>query len=274
MNKLSFFGLFLFLVLFGCKSKYQGLSPELKPLDTKSLLEYNSHSFFCDSSLLLKKCSFTYETGGNVQTFNGSIFILKDSFIIISVQVLLGIEVARIKISPVEIVILDRFHKKAIYSQYQTFLNKNSINIDFFTFQALLLNMPFNLSKINSVNAFFSNFNVTNSAVGYELFQVPSKKFLWIDYDSLPSLQAFTVEPTYFNIIKALITQNDLNSSLSVNYDKFIPISSYRFPTLIVSHAVFKNISYSVTIQVGSLISNSSTGISFNIPSSYEKVVK
>lgn len=272
------FYLFFFICLFlfsGCKSSLPTVKSEIKDISLGDLLYKNSLVSFNGVNLYLKKCDFSLDSDGKVQNASGSIFVQKDSCIIISVVALLGIEVARIRISPKEVVIIDRFHKQVITSDYLKFTGSFSSDLDFYTLQSLLFNQVFNLKNHSVLITKSDAFDVQIVNNNYSIRTHDTKRFLWLQYPQNSDFrQDFLIDPATFQLHSTLITRSSLDNHLTVNYSKFQDISGVSYPTSIVSEGSFNGRSFIFRIHSGLANINTSSSINFNIPSSYERVVK
>lgn len=266
----------LFLILFvGCKSV---------PTDVNSLSKFSSkdevlisHTIkrLPASNFLFKRSNFSIESESINQGLSGSLFIQTDSFIIVSLQALLGIEVARIKIMPKEVIVIDRFNKQVTYLNYNTFIDKYAKGLSFSVLQSLLLNSTFDLSSsnVNLINgsSFSSTFDDTQLLIDNQ----PSSMFSWLRSSKVSTYhQGFVFDTVNGNLVQTYINEQNLNTSLRVDYSTFTSTGGCSLPLNSIFLATVKEKSYKISFSSNSFVPNSDSGISFSIPSSYDKIKK
>lgn len=273
MTKFCIFLFFLFLI--GCKSRPVHNYAIPKGSSKELILKKHSINTINAKSIFFKRSIFSIESKDLTQSLSGSYFIQKDSFIIFSIQALLGIEVARIKVSPQEVIILDRFKKQALYVNYELFVSKYTKGISFKTLQAILLNSVFELSNASSgeidadayvVDYADSLFIVKNPSVGM---------FSWLTSSKSNTFdQSFVFEVTSGNLVQSNVIDNSLNSTLKIDYSLFNEEDQITLPLGYDILATIRENSYKFSIHSSSFIINSVSGITFTIPSSYDKIYK
>lgn len=273
MSKYYFFILFIFLI--GCKSRPVQNIAIPKGISKDSILMKHSLKRINANTIHFKRTAFTIESNDLSQSLNGSYFINKDSFIIFSVQALLGIEVARIKISPTEVVILDRFKKQALFINYHTFVSKYVKGVTYNTLQSILLNSLFDLSLESEGNIssdrYVSDYTdslyiLKKQSIGFFSWLTPSKSQ---EFD-----QSFYFDTSSGNLIQINIVDNSLHSTLRVVYSSFFVDGGLILPLGYDVSATINDKSYKLSILSNIFIKNGSSGINFSIPSSYEKIYK
>lgn len=133
------------LVIFisSCKSSKTGsVSKGMKQLEEMKYLEEvigNSPSFDSFSS----KMKLTVDLNGKETSVNGSLKMKRNELIQLSIAPVLGIEVARIEISPDSLLVLDRINKRYLYAPLSVLSFLANGDIDFYTIQSLFHNEIF-----------------------------------------------------------------------------------------------------------------------------------
>lgn len=273
-NRIIYLAILLVTIFNGCKSKSQLENKSLNKIGLQELVTNCSKASFMGSTLYLKKCDFNLTINDKIQNASGTIYIHTDSFIVISIQALLGIEVARLRITPTEVVVLDRFHKQVINYGLVKFA-ENFAGLTFKNFQSLLCNQIFNIEGGSSSLFPDDSFKVSYLTDGYGISSVEDKRFLWVQSTELPGfLQQYLVHPTDYSLLKIIISKNDLSRSIAVNYSSFMDLDGFKYPLLMEGSGLSANDAFKFSIKSGSAQVNSSNSLNFSIPDDYEKVVR
>jgi len=161
-KKFGYFLLFAGIILFfnGCKTSRSTTSIALSKMGKEERIEsiqYQSIPFNTLSSSL----RFSIKPGmkKNATTVNAQLRIIKDQIIQLSLRIpFLGTEVARISITPEQVIIIDRFNKRYVSESMQTLKERTSFDFDFYSLQALFTNQLFIAGKssisLNDYNSF------------------------------------------------------------------------------------------------------------------------
>jgi len=173
------------IILFfsGCKTSRQtssatGLS-KMEKMDRIESIQYQSIPFNTLSSSLRFSIKMGAKKG--TTTTNAQLRIIKDKIIQLSLRIpLLGTEVARISITPEQIIIIDRINKRYVSESIETLQQKTSFDFDFYNLQALFTNQLFiagkssispddyNIFNWNEDNYFVRLNNVDNQGIHYD----------------------------------------------------------------------------------------------------------
>ena len=96
----------------------------------------------------------------NTTTANALLRIIKDQIIQLSLRIpLLGTEVARISITPEQIIVIDRINKRYVSESMQTVKEKASFDFDFYSLQALFTNQLFIAGKSSISGKDYNSFD-------------------------------------------------------------------------------------------------------------------
>ncbi|MDR1678769.1 MAG: DUF4292 domain-containing protein [Prevotellaceae bacterium] len=93
------------------------------------------------------RVSVNININGQKVSSRASIKIIRDSIIQVSVQPVLGIEIARIDLTPETAILVDKFNGKYFSTRYDSLLIKKGIELNFKHLQALLLNRLFTIPQ-------------------------------------------------------------------------------------------------------------------------------
>lgn len=135
--------LFSVLILGACKTK-ENLTKENQIKDVK----FPSLDKLKLQAPAIKTANFSklmveVDFYGNYYTSHASMKIIRDSIIQVSIQPMLGIEIARLNFYENEFVIIDKINGRYLKAGYDSLLTRYKINIDYNSLQAVLLNELF-----------------------------------------------------------------------------------------------------------------------------------
>ncbi|MDR3705545.1 MAG: DUF4292 domain-containing protein [Paludibacteraceae bacterium] len=88
-----------------------------------------------------------FNVNGSSMSTRASMRIIKDSIVQISIQPMLGIEVARINLTKKGFLLLDKINNRYFTADYDSLLTKINLQASFYDLQALLLNKMFILAE-------------------------------------------------------------------------------------------------------------------------------
>ncbi|MFW6272988.1 MAG: DUF4292 domain-containing protein, partial [bacterium] len=223
--------------------------------------------------VLYKRASIQYSGKNQNQTFRSNIFLKRDSLLIFSVLAPFGIEVARVKFSPEEVIIIDRMNKDVIYTNYEIVKKKFNIELNFNVLQSLFLNEPF--SYYSRKGQYLQNYDMENDDNLFCLRSLNDKKYkklqqrggdnyilhsLWLDTE-------FYLQKTSF--------KQDTGFNLDVNFNDFTKVhTGFLFPGGLNFNGHNEIDNFSLDINFGNITFNGSSTISFNIPDKYESIYR
>ncbi len=231
----------MFLFLFSCKSGNILISKErnkeeLKNISDAKLIRTTEDNNIEYNTLFFKKFQTEITINDQNKSFKGNLFLIKDSVIIISITPLMGIELFRIKFVEDSIFILDRTKKNIDIVDYNYIWDKFFVDIDFITIRNILLNQfycyPSSTLDDNCIKKYKhylrNDLYILQSIKSgrYSRFSKRNnfKEFIYHEFD---------IAPDIFKITKSFIQDYDNNMSLNINYDDFVILNDYVFPTVI-----------------------------------------
>ena len=138
-----FLTVIMLLSLYACKTQQRVVAPvttDIKPMVNKSVQELQDKLDSAAFSLnyLSAKAAVVMVQDSNEVSFNISYRSKKDSVIWISVSPLLGIEVARLMITPDSVKMLDKIHNKYEVTSFESINKMLQMKVNFEIIQALL----------------------------------------------------------------------------------------------------------------------------------------
>lgn len=156
------------LILPGCGSKKKAISDKQPPSSVSLLSKKETAQLFESQSAawqgaITAKARFNLSFGTASYALNGTLRMKHDEILQLSFQVpLLGMEAARIEITPTKVLVLDRIHRKYVEEPMESLSAMTGTGLDFYALQALFgatLFRPgettFTLADANRMNADF-----------------------------------------------------------------------------------------------------------------------
>lgn len=259
---------FLLLSFSACKTKRAIIKAPLKTEGEQFLLgkmEEAETKFDYFSA----KCNITVINDNKSKTeFRGQVRIQKDSIIWISLSPALGIEAARLLITPDSVKFINRFDKTYFNDDF-TFINSFfSSTIDFDIFQALFTGND--LSWYDN-----DNFRASIDAMEYRLSATNrTKRKKYLRQKDTPNMlvQNIWLDPQNFKIVRlSLIEFGDENKKLQAEYSNFQTINGQIIPgdlTFEVHHGR-KTI---VQVQYSRIETGIQQDFPFRIPDNFTKM--
>ena len=230
----------LILFIFSCKSgniliRKERRKEELKNISDAKLVRTTEENNIVYNTLFFKKFQADITINDKNKSFKGNLFINKDSVIILSVTPLMGIELFRIKFVKDSIFIIDRTKKNIDIVNYNYLWNKFFVDIDFNTIRNILLNQfycyPSGIDEhcIKKYKHYLRNDLYVLQSIKSNKFSRYSRRnnFKELIYHE------FEIAPDIFRISKSYIKDFESNMSLQINYDEFILLNDFVFPSVI-----------------------------------------
>jgi len=260
-------------VLYSCKTRQKALPPaaEVKPLQDRSVQELldrlDSAAFKAD--WINAKAGVTLVQGSSELSFNISLRARKDSIIWISISPMLGIEVARVMITPDSVKVLDRISNRYQTGTFEAINRMLQLKVNFEIVQSLLVGNFFaykkNENRFNSVYL-EDKFYILSSLNKKKLKRALEEKDL-----NKPVIQDVYINDAYFKIFKMSVEDQKIGKSLLVEYDDFRQTDFGQFPfksnTKVTSEKELE-----IKIEFGKIVVGEIQEFPFNIPSNYERV--
>ncbi|TLX77107.1 DUF4292 domain-containing protein [Labilibacter sediminis] len=222
--------------------------------------------------LYLKKVGFTFTNDQEKKSFKGSFVIQKDSFIIVSIYALMGIELVRAKLTMNNVVIIDKHNKTVLKTDYNYFFDKFGIDLNFSTIQSLLTNSLF---LYPSTMDHYDGLKKYKHDVGVDYYSFKSIKDRRLGRLNKKSrnnilIHELKIHPDIYRIFNVYIKDFNTNQSLVIDYKDFSKFDSVLFPKGIFINANQGSKSVSVDLKVNYLQKNSGGSTHFKIPGSYK----
>lgn len=259
--------------LAGCKSKRAVVKAPLKEYGVDFLVEKMTENQLQFNTIAMK-AAISAKLGKSKQPWNlsGTIRIVRDSVIWISVSPGLGIEAMRLLVTQDSVKLMDRINNKFLATTVNFFNTNYQVDIDFNMLQSLLVGNDFNFYEN-------SKFKANYDGTSYKLTTQERrklKKYVRNNEDAKRVLVQNTwLNPETFKIemmqIKAL---EDQNRKLQAAYSKFTKADGQFFPSeeqfeLTMKESGKENFVASIFLSFSKVELDKTLNTSFTIPEKY-----
>lgn len=262
--KLNIFLLFGFLFILSFCGPSKDLiqtSPEL-PESPDRLYQFVLERNVPYNSLTINSIKIDFSTPDNNSRLYGSLKMIKDSAILISLRTALGIEVSRLLYTQDSVTMLDRQNKRAYFTDYNGLKEIAPIDFNFQMLQAIFsANIPGHYQITNMPEPQFVRDSVKNE-VYLGTFNAPSTKaylnfYGWV-YKSFG-------RPSYIVFYK-----DEQNQKFTVKYTDYQKEASYTLPKEVEVYFDQYNQPHNLNLTLSDFTFNEYTNIDIDVPSSYK----
>lgn len=259
----------------GCKSSKRvattvTTSPP-KPLEDRSVqdllekLEKNSFK----PEYLSAKASVVMKEGESETSFNITMRCKRDSIIWISISPLLGIEVARVLVTPDSVKFIDRIHGKYQASSFETINKILQLKVNFEIVQCILQGNFFaykkNENRFNSVyieDKYYILSSLTKKKLRRSLEEKDPNKAV---------IQDVFVNDSTFRVTQVQVEDQKIAKTLLTTYSDFRGTNAGVFPYK-QETKVIADKNFDITIEYGKLNAGEPQEFPFSIPANYERI--
>jgi len=276
----------LSISLFSC-STVREVKPEIKseikldPISRTKLVKIIRDSSLKFESMKLKKLSIKINDNGKINKYKGSMRVIKDSSIWISLSAALGIEAVRLVLTKDSVYFIDRYHKEYYRGGYEFLEDKVGIDLNYTIIQSLLFNTLINY-EAQTVNTKVKKYNSTINNGQYVLKSMRERKLnrkikqaeRRLNKHKLFSViyQENFINPETFRVNRINIKEIYRNWLIDVNYSHFSRNKTKLFPKQVIFD--YKSVSSKISVKMNysgiSFINK--IGLPFRIPSNYESI--
>lgn len=261
---------FTIFLSYSCKSVERIFSGEPKlDMDEKDLINNVLSNDLSFDNIFFKRVQYNFEFEDQERSLKGNLFIQRDSFIVISVTPIMGIELFRIVLEPNQVSIIDRINKKVILTDYNYLKSKYLFDLNYLSFQDILTNSfftyPYNLPFVdtrfkgsieNNVYSLKSKSN-TNQRSGV----------------NIKAQQIINILPELYRVSNTTILIPEDQTIFKVNYTNFRSFDgNFIFPENIEMEGSHMTDRIRLLFNFSQIEINSSQSISSSIPDNYERV--
>lgn len=259
-----FFLFFVVLCVTSCRMTEKVSMRREVPNITEAKLLKNIYENELDfNSLYIKKLDVSIDRNGKDYNLKAALKIKRDSFIWMSLTLPLGIEIARVLLTPDSIKFIDSYNKKYFFTDYRFFHDKFDIKINFDCFQNLLSNVYFNLENCGKNESNDSKFkfertdsdyvlsNVHRKALNRKIKKFFKKKRKNKDYTLI--LHKIHIDPVLFRPSKMLLEDLEGDMGISVKYDGFKSFGDKIYPEMTEFNVVLDDMKIKLGLKVQKL---------------------
>ncbi len=237
-------------VFSSCRSKMVGVKSVAAKQQVVALFENAPH---------LDSFRSQIQINTNGLSAKGDLRIVKNTAIFLSVQAFLGIEVARLKITPDSLIAVDRLHRRYFADTFAHIYGFNKQGINYFTIQSLFLNSIYILGRDslnkNDVDAFY--WEVKNDETN-----LTSKKDEGCQFQLDQNLQ----------LKQSILGDKNDRLKLTWSYSDFAKIAQLNFPQNMSLEMSSPKRKIAATLQFAKIELNKSFQIDTQVPLRYSKV--
>lgn len=278
---------FLFFVVFcvtSCKvAEKVSVRREIPNITEAKLLKNVYENELIYNSLYVKKMDVSIDRNGKKDNLKASLKIERDSFIWMSLTAPLGIEVARVLLTPDSIKFIDSYNKKYFFTDYQYFYDKFDVRINFDCFQNLLTNAYFNLEGCGKENIKDSRFKFEKTGSDYVLSNVHQKalnrkikKFFKKrkknkEYTLI--LHKIHIDPELFRPLKMSLEDLEDDMGISVKYAHFKDFNEKIFPETIEFNVSLDDLNIGLKLKFLKLEFNVKVTPSLRLSAKYKPIL-
>lgn len=275
---------FLFFVVFcvtSCKvTEKVSVRREVPNITEAKLLKNIHENELYFNSLYAKKLDVSIDRNGKRDNLKAALKIKRDSFIWMSLTAPLGIEIARVLLTPDSIKFIDSYNKKYFFTDYGFFHDKFDIKINFDCFQNLLSNIYFNLEdcgrnesddtkfKFEKTGSDYVLSNVHRKALDRKIKKFFKKKRKNKDYTLI--LHKIHIAPALFRPSGISLEDLEGDVGISVKYDGFKSFGEKTYPEIIEFNVVLDDLKIKLGLKVQKLEFDVKVTPNFRLSSKYK----
>jgi len=267
--------LFYIMLLGSCKTPIKTVKIKEAKADSTALLDTSSENIYhilklheFNSNWIYAKANVHAVMNGNSNAFNITLKIKKDSVIWIYISPLLGIEAARVLITPDTLKLIERINKKYKVTDYKFLHDFLRINVSFDMLQAMLIG---NFFAYRNENKFASVYVEDKYFILSTLSKHKLKRSLEEKDPNKPVVQDMWIDDVNFRIMRNRIEDGKINKTIEINYADFRNTDYGMFPHKCVTD-IQADKAIHIEIEYTKLTLGEVQDFPFNIPDSYEEM--
>lgn len=285
MERMTKYILFVFslCLLFSCSSIKKTAVIKKTENITEGKLFRNIESNELDyRTLYSKRIDLSVKINGKGNNLKGMLKIKRDSFIWISVTAPLGIEVARIYLTPDSVKFLDSYNKKYLVTDYSFFYDRFGVDVGYGCIQKLLTNVYFDLEECGQGEKKNNKFkfektdndyvlsNVQKKAINRKIRKFFKKKRKNKDFALI--LERIHIDPEFFRPHRLSLEDLEEDLGISAVYSDFKDYGGKIFPEKISIGSGFDGNKIKVELKFLRLEFDTAVSSTFRIPGKYKRL--
>ena len=223
-------------------------------------------------------CNYKDEKENRNFSFSGTMRIKRDSIIWLTLSPAMGIEVVRIMLTPDSIAFLNRTNSTYYTGGYEHLNKIFQIELDFYTFQGIMMNELFGYPYTKRTNRYLKKFKASSKDGMYQFQSFSEKKINKKLKKSArkPKLelivQNIDIEPETFKIHKVLIIDYITDRTLHIKYSDFMNLQNTNFPDKIKITFTQIEGKTDISIDYGKITITEGLRYPFKISSKYKRI--
>ncbi len=262
-----YFAIICIMSIVSCKTHKKAAKKKVKKTTEEELIIKQLKENAFDYKYFDAKFTAQYNVDGNSTTVKGILRMKKDSVIWASISPAFGIEMARLKVTPDTLKLLNRLQSKYLAEDFSMLNSMLGTNLDFDILQALLTG--------NDLVFYDENcFQLQNGQTIYLLHAPERKKHSRIitPGDRARLLEQYiTLNAKSFKVEKNIIKDVKSGSNIEAIYQDFKKIGQQSFPSQLIIDFNDKR-ARSLNISYSRIRTNDEVRFPFSIPGKYKKM--
>ena len=216
-------------------------------------------------TLRFSKVKFNLKLDEDDYKMGGTIGLIKDSIIVISIIPLMGYEMARIYCTSDSILVINRTDKNFYKLGLKDELRKYNLSADYEILQSILMNSYFIYTE-----GIQGRFHESNLVFREGEYLVNSKEEI---KDKLIFEQEQVIDATHFGIKSIAINDYVRKEMIKIDYDSFNDYEDIYLPGNILLISSIRNYSLSLEINIGDIEVNETINAGVRIPAKYKRQI-
>lgn len=276
----------VFISFFSCRSTKEIVyrTNDLPSISRMTLYKNIKDSTLNYNALKLKKVNISITNSGKTSSYRGSIRIIKDSSIWISVNAALGIEVVRFLLTNDSVQYIDRYHKEFFKGGYEYFSDKLGVEVNYKLIQAFLTSEFVNYERElkNIKNPLYKLLN-TEVREGFYMFtsfpdRQYSRKMKKVErklskHKEITQYYQFSyVNASSFKIDNIFIEDMSAKWQMRINYSDYSRFSGKLFHKKVYFNLNTLNNKIKCSVKYSGIQFRNKLSLPFRIPSNYKLI--
>ncbi len=276
----------IIFTLISCKTTRKISSEKVRPMGTGKL-----YSMVASNYLPYKTLSIKFDVNIKFddvdRSIGGTLRIRKDSLIWISLTPVLGIELARIQLTPDSIMFINKLKNEYFVKSYDYFDNKFQTDLSFKDLQAIFTDEMFLYSETDEENNERLNANNKEEKFYRKTFISTTDSNLYVlqthrqhkinKHIKRNKTAGFIVEnigvtPDIFKISNISVNDYGEKRTLKIQYSDYIDVNTKVMPSVIKMQIQTPQKQMNAEIKYNKITVNSDISFSFNISDKYKRI--
>lgn len=268
----------IIILISGCRTRKEITEvPALPMLTGKQIVRNVEAHDFDFERIFFKRAMINFRDGSQNLSFKANVYLKRDSFIVLSITPVMGIELYRILLNPQGVKVLDRMNRELIVSDYDGFYKQFLIQPRFSFIQDILSNRMVSWPPANPLSSY--KLVDHKRSQSYSLVSKVSRPYplpyhRGQDYETV--IHEINVEPNLFRVENNLILHPGLGIKFAVIYSGFqsLDASGNSFPHNMVINGSRLGKNFEGSLKFSEVEFDGANELSFKVPGKYETVYR